>query len=1359
MASPSGFLGDRPGARPWPKLPEGGRASFEPIAYHLGEGDNPLEVRVARASGRPNVSDVRTLWERIWDKRPSPVILVVLFPTGSGERAIACGPAGDKPPVTPPLDPGQLERISDAALDEPNRHAAIKLLNSALPDAESDLPGVRNAGMFATHELRAGVPLRPDWATAASASKPLLTKKGRELVEGLGFTVEQHSASASLLRSEGTASAIAVFLEEHETPEGPSTRFNGLSPVSHALAAADKDRIPWVVVTRGPEIRVYSANPDVGVGRKGRAETFIGLNLSLLPDDLAAYLQLIFGSDALKPGGSFEEILDRSKDFSAELGKRLRERVYVDVVPDLAEAIAARYEFDEEATDADFEFVYQMALVLLFRLLFIAYAEDKDVLPYRRNGMYAHRALKTLARELSERWNAGQTDFDEEQTDLWQQVRQLSNAVGVGNSDWGVPPYDGRLFSGDRTENESGYELDSIEPLTNAELGPPLRALLVDEGDDGVYGPVDFRSLSVREFGTIYEGLLESSLSLASADLTVDAGGTYVPARRSDEIYVEQGAIYLHNRSGARKASGSYFTKPFAVEHLLDHALEPALDSHLERIEALLAAGKEADAADTFFDFRCADIAMGSGHFLVGAVDRIEARLSSFLAAHPMPLIIKELDELRAAAIEHLGPLGVGIDVEHASLLRRLVGRRCVYGVDLNPIAVELARLAIWIHTFVPGLPLSFLDHNLTVGNSLTGVASIEEAEHILEPNWNPNQGQPTLYHDTIVEWLGRAKEHLQRLGRVSESSIAEVKEARAENAKAMKAVEPARDLLDLLVAVRLGQAAPLVELTDSALSKHKDLARARELATEELSSLHFPIAFPEVFLRDRAGFDCILGNPPWEEATVEELGFWAIRFPGLKSLKQKEQRDAISRLRKQHPSLVEEYEAAIAEAALLRQILLAGPYPGMGAGDPDLYKAFAWRFWQLTSPDGGTIGVVLPRSALSANGSADWRTGVLAAGDFMDVTQLLNSKGWVFEDVHPQYSVGLVSIRRTGSPDDRIQLRGPYDSMAAFANGIATAPVELEVAHLRSWSPGAAFPLIPGKRAGEAFAKIRSHPRLDAPGGEWPIPRPVREFDATNDKRLFHTDLSKRPRGYWPVYKGASFDIWTPDTGQYYAWADPKVVTDVLQKKRVGGISRKGSVFEGMDRAWAKTPARLPCRHPRVAFRDITNRTNSRTVIACLVPPNLVLTNKGPYLLWPHGDELDQAYLLGVLCSIPLDWYSRRVVEINLNFFIFNSLPIPRPARDDRRRMRVIEIAGRLAAADQRFAGWADAIGVPVSSVGSDEERSTLICELDAVVASLYGLSTDDVRVVYETFHPTWDHAPRLEAVLDHLKIWENAT
>jgi hypothetical protein len=1275
------------------------------------------------------------------------LLLVIGYEDHGGSRLTVCGPVGENPPLVPDLEPSQVERLAGAALAEPTRHAAVRLLVSMLPEIGSDLPGLRNAGLLATQELRQGVPARPDWGQACAQGKTALGLRGRALVERLGFTIEQLSISSSVLRVGDNKRAVAVFLDEAEAFDEPSERF-GTSPVSQALALANREGLPWVLLTRARQVRLYSARVDVGVGRKGRADTYVEVDLALLPEDQAGYVPLLFGAGALAEHGTIEQILERSADFAAELGARLRDRVYFEAVPALATVIANSANEGAVLTEEDLGTAYEETLVILFRLLFVAYAEDKDLLPYRTNSRYNDHSLKRLARRLAE-WRAnGAPAFDEQATDLWDDVCALWKAVDEGNVGWGVPAYDGGLFSSDAKVNPAGAAI-SEKTLTDAELGPPLMALLVDAGSDGVIGPVDFRSLSVREFGTIYEGLLESRLSVAQSNLATDKEGELVPARAGQAVVVRAGEVYFHNRSGARKATGSYFTKPFAVTQLLDHALEDALDDHIERLAAFVDAQDEAKAAELFFDFRCVDLAMGSGHFLVAAVDRIEARLSAFLALHPIPRVVAELETLRAAALGALADLADGVEIESASLLRRQVARRCIYGVDRNRIAVELARLAVWIHTFVPGLPLSFLDHNLAEGDSLTGIGTLDEAVQILEPG--ADVGQSSLFRDQLTGFLGRAEKALRRLAVASEATAAEIVVAREAHLEALAAVEPARQLFDVLVAARLGEAAVPLGVDETRIASSEDLQRAQDLA-RELRTLHFPVAFPEVFLRERPGFDVVVGNPPWEEVMVDEHSFWSIRFPGLRSMPIGAMRREIDRLRKLRPDVVDEYKAEVAATDKLRALLSAGQYPQMNEGNADLYKAFCWRFWQLAR-EGGAIGVVLPRTALSGAGSRMWRETVLEGGAFEDVTMLLNTGGWAFDDAEHRYTIGLVTIRKGTKYAGLVHLSGPFPSLAAYKIGRTQKPAEFAAAQLRSWSEGASFPLLPTERSAEVFIKLGRHPRLgESVPGEWRC-RPVQgDFNATLDKHLFILNDEDAEEGMWPVYKGASFNIWESDTGVYYAWADPEEITEVLQKKRLRQQRLARSAFSEMPRSWALNLETLPCLHPRIAFRDVARATDSRTVIAALVPSQVVITNQAPYLLWPMGDEHDQAYLLGVLCSIPLDWYARRFVETHVNFHLFNAFPVPRPGRDDSLRRRVEEIAGSLAAADSRYRTWANAVGVAAGSLKASE-RDNLVAELDAAVALLYGLRETDLCHVFETFHAGWSYEERLAAALRHFQ------
>ena len=151
-------------------------------------------------------------------------------------------------------------------------------------------------------------------------------------------------------------------------------------------------------------------------------------------------------------------------------------------------------------------------------------------------------------------------------------------------------------------------------------------------------------------------------------------------------------------------------------------------------------------------------------------------------------------------------------------------------------------------------------------------------------------------------------------------------------------------------------------------------------------------------------------------------------------------------------------------------------------------------------------------------------------------------------------------------------------------------------------------------------------------------------------------------------------------------------------------------------------------------------------------MPPNVFIANQAPYLLWPRGDQTDEAFVLGVLSSIPLDWYARRYVETHVNYFVFNPFPIPRPDRDGVLRKRVVSIAGRLACPDRRFETWAKTVGVQAGPL-ADEEKRDMIHELDALVARLYGLNEAQLVHIFETFHEGWDYANRLDGVLDHFR------
>jgi hypothetical protein len=1415
-SAPSRLLPDWDDRLPWEKA-SGAVAATEILR---GSDETDLVVVLAHAPAQPTKGDLQAAWRARSAGGVAPVLLAVIYREGSQSRVALLGLTEDAVPVTG-IDQRVAEQlISDALVmaSPSGLHAEVRRRLSSI--AGGIASGVRNEGLLASHVLQQQ-PRDPGWEKLCARSQLLLGDRSEALLTGLGYAIEP-VPDGTVLREIGAGNrrAAAVLLADGESFDNPLSRFHNTNAVTHGLAVARRENVDWLIVLGGSVVRLYPRDPDAGVGRKGQTQTYVELDLSILAGEECGYLALLFAPGSLAAGGALYRLLGDSSRYAAELSARLRDRIYEDVVRNLSVAVAGRMSISGRPggqQKAALDEAYHQTMIILFRLLFVAYAEDRGLLPYGRSDRYTRNALKTLALDLQK--DPGQR-FDPHSTSLWDDLTQVWKVIDTGDlGGWGVPAYNGGLFTRDPEKNASGAATYTLD-LGNDQIGPALRGLLLDVTDDGQLGPVDFRSLSVREFGTIYEGLLESGLGVAETDLAVDEKDTYVPARAGMPVAVAAGAVYFHSRSGSRKATGSYFTKPFAVEHLLDTALESAIDAHLAGVSRLLSAGATKTAAEALFDFRVADLSMGSAHFLVAAVDRIEARFSAFLSENPLPEVAVQLHDLRTVAASQLGlePAASGID--DGALLRRQIARRCMYGVDINEIAVELARLAIWIHTFVPGLPLSFLNHSLIHGNSLTGVGTIPEISQALTDAEmrelrKKNTQQGTVLDDVLDGFLDRAKEYLAGLAELSDARVGDVAAAAALQARLEESLEPLAAFCDLITAERatrhLGNeyveettydrngrnpktrrrsvphrdrilisaspalfTAATVEALETAILGHPHLQRARQIAKAVMAA-HLPVRFPEVFRRDRPGFDCILGNPPWEKLKVEEHGWWALRFPGLRSMGQQDKNDTIAALKQDRLDLLAEYEADVASAKAAANILAAGPFPGLRAAtDTDLFTAFAWRFWHEMR-DGGFTGVVLPRTAFAGSGAEEWRRTVLTDGAFVDVTFLTNTARWAF-DMEPRYTVGLVTARKTDL-DHRVSLRGPFSSYEKYVQGETAPAAVFAGADVAGWTERAAFPLLPDDRGTEVFAQLRRHPSLASDVGDWHF-QPLRELHTSDNRNFYDFHLTTPEASHTlPVWSGAAFNLWDPTSGPPYAFADPKVVVPFLQERRSVSARRTDTPFTGLAARDLGSEDSLPMMAPRIAFRDVCRATDSRTMICALVPPGIALVHKAPYLLQQRGTKADEAYLLGIMSSLPFDWYARRFVEITMSYGLLNAFPVPRVNQStgsvvgpdghamdlsgDFRpiRTRLIEISAQLAAADKRYSEWLADVGTaPAAHVGA-EARQDLIDEVNALAGLLYGLTAEHLTTVFETFHPGWNYAPRLTAALAHHSKWSKMT
>ena len=1288
--------------------------SAVPAGLHLDKiylGADPFglggfQVATASSEGAPTREALRSIFTARKGKTQVQLVVAV---THQG-AVYMFGPDPQAQPLVVTVE--KARRQLQSVLSETDSIAATERMVGFRKAYETTSDaGFTNSGLFATHHIRSNLPNRADWATLNHNGQDLLTSRGLKLIHDLGFRPTPATSGSFLLSATTQAPrAVAVLLDDSENFDAKSTRFQ-LSPVAFGLAVAARHEVPWLVVLRKDQVRLYPGRDGVGVGAKGQAETYFEVDLSTVDEDFAALLPLIFSAAALAPGGTAEQLLSESARFATELGARLRERIYDEIVPPVAVEVA-----QELATRAGVQLnadglatAYRVTLRILFRLLFQAYAEDRGLLPSGRNEGFDANSLKTNARRLLSAESAG---YGPSAT-IWFDLVQVWDAIDQGNPQWQIPCYNGGLFASDQTRSPEGALLTRIH-LPDRVLGPALKSLLIDRNADGVLGPVDFRSLSVREFGTIYEGLLESALSLADQDLTVDDNGSWIPAGPGDEVVVPAGEIYFHTASGERKATGSYFTKKVVVDHLIERSVVPALTVHLNKIGDRLALGDAAGAARDFFDFRVADLAMGSGHFLVAATDKIEALMRTFLTEHSVPGVTDELLRLADIAKEALGSDDVAkSDVDQVGLLRRQIARRCIYGLDINPMAVELARLALWIHTFVPGLPMSNLDHGLVNANSLTGIGSIDEALDALQPG--RRHGELGLFDQLLTDQLAEAKTLLLDVANASEANKAEVEHGASMLQQARAAADTARQIFDAAVAARSGEIHPGAILDAQSLRRVLDLPAIAATAGR-LHPAHLPYLYPEVFVRDDPGFDAVIGNPPWDKVRWEAAPFWTRVSPGLMALPDKARDARIEELRQQRPVEAAREAAEMQERERL-QDYFKKVFPWRGGTHLELAQLMLERALKSVRSRGG-VGLVLPRQSLVLAG---WKNLRKELFDRHTVTlvQARNAGGWLFDGVDPRYAIVLLSA---GPISDRPIDVAVVASEAELRQLTAESMIRLSRAELSTFSDTNVVPWFDSAADRTIFDKLRRFPKLSGSNG-W-----IRgTHDARWDFRGAGPDrglaVLADSRGAWKVMMTRHVDAFAIRDTQFKQFVSDH--PGLVAKNR-------GVALDGAAGAY------LSEQHPVVVVRHPSRSDDTRTLIAAALPRQGLLHNKGYIHAVAHVPGTSPEALLaliGVLNTNTEDWWARRFVDRHVTAPVINNLPLP-----DLQPEAITAVATRTAVLLHRsgyrqLAGNIDLSAIVEQSPHRDQPRDHLIAAIEATVARGYGLTPEDLAVIRQDF------------------------
>ncbi|MDP2431279.1 MAG: restriction endonuclease [Pseudomonadota bacterium] len=1130
------------------------------------------------------------------------------------------------------------------------------------------------------------------------------------------------------------------------------------------LSRADvmSDRaVKWGILTNGAIWRLYWQDA------RSRAEEFFEIDLAGLlgvpgvQPEIDHYetrhglklFWLIFGRNAFNPQAwdsqrrTFHGIaLAEARLYEETVSSQLGGRVFTEVFPNLCAALAtadleARKHPKGGYTDDYLEELREAALVLLYRLLFVLYAEDRRLLPVM-DARYAPYSLTDLRDVIAVARDTGKV-LSNRVTNYWAVLDNLFTLIAEGDDTLGMPAYNGGLFERARSFL-----------LARAKLPDAKLALVIDalsrRVEDILKPRINYRDLSVAHLGGIYERLLEYRLE----EIRVEED-RFEGIKASSTLTVSKSGF-------ARKGSGSYYTHDALVRLILDETVGRLTAEHQQAFDVLFKkyrkkaqlkpyewdALEAADPASRFLSLQICDPAMGSGHFLVALVDWLadrvlEAAQSSAIAvndcgfaahmveqgrpwASPVAARIADIRRrILTAAQEH----GWTVDLRQLDdrhIVRRMILKRVVYGVDKNVMAVELAKVGLWLHTFTVGAPLSFLDHHLQCGDSLHGER--------LETVRAGIQSLGSLFQEGEMARIEIAARSLESVAELTDTSVAEAHESKRLADEANRQIAPLHALLGfwrglrwivpgwpgtkldkitdattrLALAELFSDRHNLVGVAangrisgrgDSIAAANELLARLAQLSRRE-HFFHWQTAFPTVWKNGVGGFDAVIGNPPWDRIKLQQVEWFAERKPEIALQARAADRKALIELeRKRNTPLWREYllagDAAEAGARVVRE---CGDYPLLSSGDINLYSLFVERAQALARP-GGIVGLLTPSGIAADKGaSAFFRT--LTAPDVAPASSRLfedagkdagatgcrlaalydfeNRKGF-FPDVDSRFKFCALVFGGEWRRFAQSQCAFYLHDVADLTDPERALTLSGEDFALVNPNTGAA-PIFRRRRDAEITMRIyRNHPVLvnRARGTEqraWPV-RYVRMFDMTNDSGLFLTRAELEKQGFTPT----ALNRWVKDGKEAVPLYEGKMVQRYDHRAADVVINaanlHRAAQQETIQEAVKEQPDRYPMpqywvRRDAIESYELPSAVlafkdvTAPTNVRTMIAAMVPATAFGNTLPFLVLPPLDAVLLSANLNSFAFDFLARQKVQgQHLNWYILEQLPVIAPA------------------------------------------------------------------------------------------------
>ena len=612
--------------------------------------------------------------------------------------------------------------------------------------------------------------------------------------------------------------------------------------------------VKWGILTNGRLWRIYER------GTSNKLDIYYEVDLiNILENyDLEAfkYFHLFFRKEAFPD--FLDKVYEESIDYAKAVGEDLKSNVYKAI------RILANGFLETPGNNLsidNLQEIHDNSLIFLYRLLFILYAESRGLLPLQKSIYRESYSIYSIKKVIAKKKDRNES-IPILQKSYWGKIKVLFELINSGSESYDiskdeffVPPYNGGLFNPDKN---TFLEKNEISDYFTANVIDLLSRSTIKNEVGKAF--VDYSSLDIRHLGSIYEGLLENKLKVAQEDMSTIKSGRKEIWIKSKELgnrkaidNVLKGKLYPVTDKGERKATGSYYTPDYIVKYIVENTIGPLIEEKRSKLE------REEDLIDEILSLKILDPAMGSGHFLVEATDFIARSLVEAIGASP-----KEIEE------------------EDIRWARREVVEKCIYGVDLNPLAVELAKLSLWLSTVSKDKPLSFLDHHLKCGNSLIGVRieDLAELPDIKSKKMKKMIGQISTYEILFNKKIEVLLNNRKLIEELPSEKVEQIREKEKYEEEFRKKIERFKQIADLWTSIYFGNEISwqnYITVQDKLESSGQEW---QEILDEEWFEIglniykekkffHWELEFPEIFYegdrkKENPGFDVVMGNPPY---------------------------------------------------------------------------------------------------------------------------------------------------------------------------------------------------------------------------------------------------------------------------------------------------------------------------------------------------------------------------------------------------------------------------------------------------------------------------------------------------------------